>query len=391
MNSNQSSTNLPRRAFLRLLTLLGGSAAMALFLQACQRLGITPPTENPTLAPEPATPLPIPVAISTPAPATEAASPAEPAQTTASAPASPNSLVGKVALIVGNKRQNIVPLLIDMLGINPVRGKEVLLKPNFNSADPTPGSTHPETLRALLLKLQELGAAKITIADRSGMGNTRQVMEKLGVFTLAQELGAEAQALDELPAEGWAHIDLPAGHWKQGFYIPKLAQEPTVVVQTCCLKTHRYGGHFTLSLKNSVGLVAKTVPGSGYNYMNELHGTPDQRLMIAEINTAYTPALVVLDGVEAFTDGGPDQGTRVQSYAMLAGVDRVALDAVGVAILRKFGSTPQVMNGPIFGLEQIARAVELGLGVTSPEGIEFITNEGDSARYADELTEILNS
>jgi len=33
--------------------------------------------------------------------------------------------------------------------------------------------------------------------------------------------------------------------------------EAEKVVQTCCLKTHRFGGHFTLSLKNSVGLVAK--------------------------------------------------------------------------------------------------------------------------------------
>ena len=49
------------------------------------------------------------------------------------------------------------------------------------------------------------------------------------------------------------------------------------VVQTCCLKTHRYGGHFTLSLKNSVGLVAKRVPGDAYDFMRELHNSPHQR------------------------------------------------------------------------------------------------------------------
>ena len=67
------------------------------------------------------------------------------------------------------------------------------------------------------------------------------------------------------------------------------------VVQTCCLKTHRYGGHFTMSLKNTVGLVAKRVPGESYDYMTELHGSPHQRLMIAEANAAYTPDLIVLD------------------------------------------------------------------------------------------------
>ena len=38
--------------------------------------------------------------------------------------------------------------------------------------------------------------------------------------------------------------------------------------------------------------------------MRQLHGSDNQRRMIAEINTAYRPALVVLDGLEAFVDRG---------------------------------------------------------------------------------------
>ncbi len=162
-----------------------------------------------------------------------------------------------------------------------------------------------------------------------------------------------------------------------------------LVVQTCCLKTHRYGGHFPLSLKNSVGLVAKGVPGESYNYMNELHNSPHQRRMIAEINSAYQPALVLLDGVEALVDGGPDTGTKVEAQVILAGVDRVAVDAVGVAILRYFGTTPAVSRGPIFQQEQIARAVELGLGVDDPTKIELVTGDPDSAAYAAEIRRVL--
>ena len=58
-----------------------------------------------------------------------------------------------------------------------------------------------------------------------------------------------------------------------------------------------------MSLKNSVGLVAKSVPGERYDYMSELHSSPYQRHMIAEINVAYQPALIVVDGVEAFVVG----------------------------------------------------------------------------------------
>ncbi len=143
------------------------------------------------------------------------------------------------------------------------------------------------------------------------------------------------------------------------------------VVQTCCLKTHRYGGHFTLPLKNSVGLAAKQLPGDSYNYMNELHNSPHQRRMVAEINAVYEPDLVVLDGVEAFVEGGPDQSRKVQANLILAGTDRVAIDAVGVAVLRHFVTTPEVSQGALFEQEQIARAVELGLGVGSPGQIEL--------------------
>ena len=46
----------------------------------------------------------------------------------------------------------------------------------------------------------------------------------------------------------------------------------------------------------------------------------------------------------------------------MAGTDRVAIDAVGVAILRHFGTTAEVSRGSVFEQEQIARALALGLG-----------------------------
>jgi len=97
----------------------------------------------------------------------------------------------------------------------------------------------------------------------------------------------------------------------------------------------------------------------------------------------------VLDGIEAFVDGGPAQGKRVDAQVILAGTDRVAIDAVGVAILRYFGTTPVVSQGAIFQQEQIARAVELGLGVGGPEKIELINDDPHSEAYAAQIQEIL--
>jgi uncharacterized protein (DUF362 family) len=131
-----------------------------------------------------------------------------------------------------------------------------------------------------------------------------------------------------------------------------------------------------------VGFAAKQVPTAGYNYMTELHNSPDQRRMIAEINAAYTPALVVLDAVQAFTTAGPDTGTLVEPGVIIAGTDRIAVDAVGVALLRHYGTTPEVTRGPIFRQEQIARAVQLGLGVSAPEQIHLVTDDTASAEFA---------
>lgn len=292
----------------------------------------------------------------------------------------------KVALVSTENRGEGVKKAIELLELGYFRGKHVVLKPNFNTADPAPGSTHNDTLRSLVLALQQMGAEGITLAERSGPADsTRSVMEKKGIFELAQELGFKIFNLEESGPEGWSKIEPRGSHWSEGFHFPRIYLEAESIVQTCCLKTHAYGGHFTLSLKNSVGLV----PLKGYPYMRELHSSRYQRQMIAEINTAYAPDLVVLDGVEAFVDGGPDQGTKVESDVLLAGTDRVAIDAVGVAILRLLGTTPEVSQGAIFEQEQIARAAELGLGVSSAREIQLVTGDTRSEAMAVQVRDIL--
>jgi len=55
-------------------------------------------------------------------------------------------------------------------------------------------------------------------------------------------------------------------------------------------------------------------------------------------------------------------------------VDRIAVDAVGVAILFQLGTTPEV---------------ELGLGVAQPEAIALLADDADGRAYADGLRLIL--
>jgi uncharacterized protein (DUF362 family) len=293
-----------------------------------------------------------------------------------------------VVVVKAEDHRDGVTRALRLLAADGLSRRHVVVKPNFNSADPFPGSTHPDTLGALVEWLGAAGASRVTVADRSGMGVTREVMEAKGVPAQGKKLGFPAVVLDELPARDWIAHPLRGGHWSRGVLFPRLLQEADAVVSTCALKTHRFGGHFTLSLKNSVGAVAKYGP-DGYNYMGELHGSAAQRKMIAEINALYRSALVLLDGLEAFVDGGPEAGKKVRPGVMIAGTDRVAVDAVGVAILRLYGTTRVVATGKIFAQEQIARAVELGLGVAGSEQIELVADDTAGEAFLSRLRPIL--
>jgi len=384
-----SNAPLSRRDFLRITTALGGAAALTSFLEGCSKAGIAEEAIiSPTGTLEIAT-LPQEMAPG----ATPAHEQLKPTVSNIAPSATPIQPVGnglaRVAFVKTKDRVEGVREAIDLLGINPVAGKRVFLKPNFNSADPAPGSTHPEVLLALVKALKEMGANEISVGDRSGMGDTRRVMDKIGVFRLADELGFDTVVFDEMEPQDWVMIHPEGGHWIKGFPFARPCLEAEALVQTCCIKTHRFGGHFTMSLKNSVGMVAKHYPPEDHDFMQELHSSSHQRSMIAEINAAYTPALIVMDGVEAFISGGPDQGERVSPEVILAGTDRIALDSVGIALLRYFGCKTEVGRGKIFQQEQIARAVDLGLGVDNPEKIEFFTADKDSAEYSEKIKGIL--
>ncbi len=289
---------------------------------------------------------------------------------------------GSVAFVKTENRKDGIKSLMKSLKTNPVKGKEVLIKPNFNTADLFPGSTHNDTLAQLVKELQERNARSITLGESSGPPQTRGVMEKKGTFDLARDLRFDIVDFEQIPATDWVPFAAAGTHWPDGFHLPRLVTEAQYMVSTCCLKTHGFGGVFTMSLKSAVGLTPKPIRGG-------MHKSPDMRRMIAELNTGYKPSLIVLDGVATFTDGGPSRGEFKAGNVIIAGDDRVAVDAVGVAMLKSLGSNQAIMGRPIFEQEQIARAVELGLGVTKPDEIELVTGDAESRALADTLKEIL--
>ena len=274
--------------------------------------------------------------------------------------------------------------VVESFGMPVTKGKIVLVKPNFNTADPTPGSTHGDTLETVINMVQDGGPRKVIVGDRSGPAKTREVFQEKGVFEMAERLGFDCLIFDEMPRSRFEKILPQNSHWRDGFMIAKPVLEADAVITLCCLKTHGFGGHFTMSLKVTTGMV------SGSN-MRELHFSVHIREMIAEMNVAYGPKLIVMDGVEAFVDGGPMNGTRWQANLTLASDDRIAIDAVGVAALKMHGTVKAIQTKRVFEQDQIKRAVELGIGVSSPDEIDLVPVDEGSRSVVASLRDILNT
>jgi uncharacterized protein (DUF362 family) len=293
--------------------------------------------------------------------------------------------------ITGEKNRIIgVQSVLGAFDLSLFSGRSVVVKANFNSADSFPASTHIDTLDTLCSAVLEQHPVRVNLVERSGMGNTRDVLEGTGMFDLARDRGFSVTVLDELDRSGWQEIQATGLHWNRGFFLAKDIARADCVVQTCCLKTHRYGGNFTLSLKNMVGTVARRVPGLNYDFMNELHTSPHQRSMIAEINKFCRTDIVVMDAREGFSSGGPDRGKLIKPGVILASRDRVAIDAVGVALLRASGTVPVVMVGKIFEQEQISRAAELGVGIGSADRIRLVPLDESGRATAEQVQQQLD-
>jgi uncharacterized protein (DUF362 family) len=296
--------------------------------------------------------------------------------------------MSKVAFVKTEDRRIGVKSSISTLGIDPVKNKDVLIKPNFNTADPTPGSTHNDTLMALVDEIWDMGAKSICLGERS-YPLTREVMDEKGILPLLKQKDVHVIDFDDLEQKDWVEFKPKDSHWGNGFRIARPILETECLISTCCLKTHQFGGVFTLSLKLHVGVVPTN--RHGYHYMDELHQSFYQQEMIAEINQPFSPDIIVLDGIDAFTDGGPMTGKRAKGNVFLASTDRVAIDAVGVAVLKTLGSNSAIMNRKVFDQRQIARASDLGIGVSSPSEIEIIPADPESEALKTEVNNALLS
>jgi uncharacterized protein (DUF362 family) len=241
--------------------------------------------------------------------------------------------------------------LIGGLGKVISTGDRVILKPNFNSPDPYPGSSDLDFLKSVVQILNEAGA-KVVVGESSGgiWRPTRKVMEKLDALHQLTDIGAEVIAFDDR-AWDWVRVRVDGDYLKE-VTVPRSVYDADKIVYLPCLKTHQLA-RFSLSLKLAVGFVH---PGE----RRSMHMRNLER-KIAEFNLALQPDLVIMDGRKAFVSGGPATGGLVEPGVIMASGDQVVIDVEALKILGSYKAKNRLLPNP-YDSPQIVTALRHRLG-----------------------------
>ncbi len=232
----------------------------------------------------------------------------------------------------------------------------ILLKPNFNSDDPPPGSTCLEFLAAVIELLREHGCTRIWVGESAGRPwvPTQKVFRNTG---LSQKMAELQVPLLDFDVSYYQDVPLQTSYWEHVAY-PLELQEFDRIVYLPTMKTHFTAG-FSMSLKLTVGLV---------HLFDRMTLHADNNMFVsqraAQLNIPVKPDLIIMDGRMSFVSGGPAIGLKVHPGVILASGDPVAIDVQGVRLLQNYAAVNHLGGDP-WHLQQIKVASELGLGIAS--------------------------
>ena len=246
--------------------------------------------------------------------------------------------------------------------LTQLRGKTVLLKPNFVGFDPLGVmNTHPAVVAAVRESFLKLGAAQVLIGDGPAMDrDTEAIIESV---RLREYAGPLKRTFVDLNLDDVDRIPLKtrASRLKE-LYLPKTVLGADFVVSMPKLKTHHWAG-VTLSLKNMFGIV----PGGCYGWpKNVLHWAGIDN-SILDINAAVRPDFAIVDGINGMEGNGPIQGTPKRANVLVFGNDPVAVDATCCRIM---GLLPEKVKylagaGTLLGHLHANKIEQLGESIAS--------------------------
>ncbi|MFY9585576.1 MAG: DUF362 domain-containing protein, partial [Candidatus Acidiferrales bacterium] len=182
----------------------------------------------------------------------------------------------------------------------PVRGKTVLLKPNFVGPDPLGViNTHPAVVAAARESFLRLGAERVLVGDGPALERDTEAVAE--TMRLREYVGPLELSFVDLNVDDVRRVLLRTrASSLRELYLPETVLDADLVVSMPKLKTHHWAG-VTLSLKNMFGIV----PGSCYGWpKNVLHWAGITRALL-DINSTVRPGFAIVDGIVGMEGNGP--------------------------------------------------------------------------------------
>ena len=235
--------------------------------------------------------------------------------------------------------------------------KPILVKPNYiNSKHPSTGvTTDSRVIEGVVKFLKERSIEDITIGEGSGFGHTFEAFKVAGVDSVAERYGVR---LIDLNKDEFVDVCPPNPLSLKNVRVDKTALESTII-SVPKLKPHRIAT-VTLSLKNMMGALASK---------GTMHAGLSLSENIADLASVLTPSLSVIDGIIA-GEGHETSGNPVEMNLVIAGIDPVAVDSIGAAVM---GMKPT-------DVKHLVLAAEKGLGTCRLEEITVVGQSIENVR-----------
>jgi len=223
------------------------------------------------------------------------------------------------------------------------KGNIVWVKPDigWDRRPEQAATTNPDVVATLVEMCYQAGAKKVLVSDNP-CNPARLSFPRSGIQQAAEKAGAEVIFLDERKFKKMSINGKVLKEWEvyqDTVEADRLINVPIVKNHNLCLAT--------LGMKNLMGVIG----GPRNRLHQDLGGT------LVDLAAFLKPRLVVLDAIRVLTANGPVGGNLAdvkRKDTIVAGVDQVAVDALGATLLGyKPDSIGYIVQGNARGLGTI--------------------------------------
>lgn len=223
------------------------------------------------------------------------------------------------------------------------RGNVVWIKPNigWDRRPEQAATTNPDVVATLVEMCFQAGAGKVLVSDNP-CNSAQRTFPRSGIQQAAEKAGARVFFMDERKFRKIAINGKVLREWE----IYQDVVQADRLINVPIVKHHDLS-KATLGMKNLMGVTGGA--------RNRMHQDIDNSLV--DLAAFLKPQLVVLDAIRVLTANGPVGGNLAdvkRKDTLVAGVDQVAVDAFGAALLGlKPESIGHIVQGNARGLGTI--------------------------------------